>query len=924
LRIELLKSNSKLAIPHSQLQRVSVAMIDSRTGWSWRQVADAFLEFFKARDHTVVPSSSLIPAGDPTLLFTNAGMVQFKDVFLGREVRAYRRAATLQKCMRVQGKHNDLDNVGPSPWHHTFFQMLGNFSFGDYFKREAVAYAWELLTRVYGIDPHRLVITVHAADDEAARAWRAVGVPEARILRMGDATNFWMMADIGPCGPTSELHYDWGPERCSCGRPDCSVALDNGCLRWLEVWNLVFMQFDQQPGGARVPLPSPGIDTGMGLERIVAVLQGVGDDYRTDLFVPLMDRLQRMLGHTDRQRSEHLIPYRVMADHGRAMTFLMADGVIPGNEGRSYVLRMIMRRAMRFGRSAHVRRPFLAELAGAVIDEMTGVYPELAQQRSLIQSAARQEEERFGQTLSGGLRRLEELIAAARDASRTVLPGDEVFRLYDTFGFPVEMTRDVARERGLTIDEEGFARAMEAQRERARAAHAFGTSANDTRYTLLVRDGLRTEFIGYTRHAARGRITALLMDGERVSRAGEGRDVEVVLDRTPFYPEGGGQVGDTGRLETSSGVVEISDTRRPAGELIVHRGRVAHGTVRLGQAARAAIDWPRRWDIMRNHTATHLLHRALREVLGEHVRQAGSLVAPDRLRFDFVHFAALSGDERGAVERRVNEQVLADLRVRARWMGYEEALRDGAMALFGEKYGERVRVISIDGYSRELCGGTHLSHTSQIGLFKITAESGVASGVRRIEAVTGRGAYALLVALDETVRAASARVRAAPEELLDRLTRLVEREKDLERDLRAARMRGGAAGMPEAVDVDGIAFLITGIEAAQPDELRAEADRLRAALDRERRAGVAVVGSTTTGAVVVTRTTAVTPEIDAGRLARVLAAEYGGGGGGRPTLGQGGVKDPAGIADLVRRGRDPAFLREVIRRLGERPDDATS
>ncbi len=893
---------------------------DSRANWTWRAVADAFLEFFRARDHMVVPGSPLIPAGDPTLLFTNAGMVQFKDVFLGREQRGYRRAVTLQKCMRVQGKHNDLENVGPSPWHHTFFLMLGNFSFGDYFKGEAIAYAWELLTRGYGIDPQRLVATVHASDEDAAVAWRAVGVPDARVLRMGDATNFWMMADVGPCGPTSELHYDWGPDHCSCGRSDCGVALDNGCLRWLEVWNLVFMQFDQQPGGARVPLPRPGVDTGMGLERITSVLQGVPDDYRTDLFTPLMNRLQRILGHSDRQRTEHVLSYRVMADHGRAMTFLMADGVIPGNEGRSYVLRMIMRRAMRFGRSARVRRPFLAELAGAVVDEMEGVYPELARQRAFIQSAARQEEERFAQTLTGGMRRLEELIADAQAASRAVLSGEEVFRLYDTFGFPVEMTRDVARERGLTIDEKGFARAMEAQRERARAAHTFSVSADDSRYTLLLRDSVSSEFIGYARHTARGRITAMLVDGERVSQAAVDAEVEVVLDRTPFYPEGGGQVGDTGALTASSGVVEVADTRRPVGGLIVHRGRVAGGSVRVGQSVRAAIDSPRRWDIMRNHTATHLLHRALREVLGEHARQAGSLVAPDRLRFDFAHLAALSSEQRDAIQRRVNEQVLADLRVRARWTSYDEAIRLGAMALFGEKYGERVRVISIDGYSRELCGGTHLSHTSQVGLFKITAENSVAAGVRRIEAVTGRGAYALLVSLSETLRAASERARVAPEELLDRLTRLVEREKDLERELRAARARGpAAAGMPEPVEVDGIVFAFTAIEAAHPDELRAEADRLRAELDRQRRAGVVVVGSTVTGTVVVTRTTAVTPAIDAGRFARALAAEYGGSGGGRPTLGQGGVKDAAGISDLVQRGRDPEFLRMLVHRLRDGP-----
>src|SRR2546428_79563 len=633
----------------------------NQTHMNWRSVADAFLEFFRTRDHVVVPSSPLVPAGDPTLLFTNAGMVQFKDVFLGRERRAYTRAATLQKCMRVQGKHNDLDNVGPSPWHHTFFQMLGNFSFGEYFKPEAVAYAWELMTKGYGVDPPQLTITVHTTDQDAAAAWRAVGVPDSRILRLGDTTNFWMMADVGPCGPTSELHYDWGPQHCTCGRSDCSVALDNGCLRWLEIWNLVFMQFDQRADGTRLPLPKPGVDTGMGLERIASVLQDTHDDYRTDLFLPLMDRLQRILGHPDRQRAEHTVAYRVMADHGRAMTFLMADGIVPGNEGRSYVLRMIMRRAMRVGRSA------------------------------------------------GGL---------------------------------------------------------EAERERARAARSWGGGrGEDRRYAQVVRKGISTEFVGYTKHAARARIVAVLVDGDPVGEADTGAQVEVILDRTPFYAEGGGQVGDAGRVRASTGAVEVVDTQRPAGELIVHRGRVASGTIRAGQSVRAEVDVPRRWDIMRNHTATHLLHRALREVLGEHARQAGSLVAPDRLRFDFVHLAALTSEQRGAIERRVNEQILADLPVRAQWMSYEEATRLGAMALFGEKYGDRVRVISVGAYSRELCGGTHLSRTSQAGLFKITAESGVAAGVRRIEAVTGRGAYALLTRQESILNALSQELNAESEAL---------------------------------------------------------------------------------------------------------------------------------------------------------------
>lgn len=891
----------------------------SQPGRTWQRIAEQFLDYFRTREHTVVPSSSLVPAGDPTLLFTNAGMVQFKDVFLGREQRSYRRAATLQKCMRVQGKHNDLDNVGPSPWHHTFFQMLGNFSFGDYFKREAIAYAWDLLTREYALPPQRLVITVHTDDDEAEAAWRAVNVPASRILRMGDATNFWMMADVGPCGPTSELHYDWGPQACTCGRADCGVALDNGCARWLELWNLVFMQFDQQPGGTRVKLPRPGVDTGMGVERLTAVLQGVADDYRTDLFTPLLDRLQRILGQSDHEREKHSIPYRVMVDHGRAMTMLMADGVTPGNEGRSYVLRMIMRRAMRFGRSAGGRRRFLADLSGAVVDEMGDAYPELVRQRTFIQSAATQEEEQFTQTLTAGIERLEELIARAQKASSTVLSGEEVFRLYDTFGFPLEMTRDVARERGLIVDEEGFTRALAAQRELSRSAQKFGPRPDDRLYTQLVQGGLSSEFVGYAKYAARARILALLVDGGRVDQAADGAQVEVILDRTPFYPEGGGQAADTGRFTVPRGVVEITDTQRPVTGLIVHRGQVRGASVRVGQPVRAEIDIPRRQDIMRNHTATHLLHRALQDILGERARQAGSLVAPDRLRFDFAHATALSADQRAAVERQVNEHILADLPVRARWMGYQEALALGAMALFGEKYGERVRVITIGDYSKELCGGTHLSHTSQAGLFKITTEGSVAAGIRRIEAVTGRGTAALLERLDSALRAASEQLRAAPDDVPVRVRQLIERVDELDRELRATRTRtrASAEAVP-MVEVDGVTFAFAEVSATNPEELRAEADRLRTLLDQEHKVGAVVVGSPETGALVVTRTAA-SSSLDAGRLVRVLAAEYGGSGGGRPTLGQGGVAEASRIADLVRRGRDPAFLRSLLQRANASP-----
>ncbi len=860
----------------------------------WDTVAGRFLEFFRAHGHTIVPSSSLVPANDPTLLFTNAGMVQFKDVFLGLEVRAERRAASLQKVMRVQGKHNDLAIVGPSPRHHTFFLMLGNFSFGDYFKPEAIAYAWELMTRVYGIEPDRFTVTTFETDDESVAAWRSVGVPESRILRMGEKTNFWMMGDVGPCGPNSELHYDWGPEYCTCHRPDCSVALDNDCLRWLEVWNLVFMQYEQRADGARVPLPKPGVDTGMGLERITSVLQGVNDDYGTDLFVPIMDRLQSILGHSDAQRRVHNVAYRVLADHGRAMTFLIGDGVVPGNEGRSYVLRMIMRRAVRFAKAAGANRPILPELADAVIAQMGGAYPELERQRPFILKAVEGEEDRFTQTLVSGLARLEELIANVQRRGERTIPGEDVFRLYDTFGFPLEMTQDVVRERGVTIDTEGFEQAMAAQRARARGTQVFGAVESDRRYATLIAEGLSSEFLGYSKVRARGKILALLANGVNLDQATSGQEVEVVLDRTPFYAEGGGQVGDIGVLRSRSGVIAIRDTRRPATGIIVHVGQVTEGVIRKGQTVQAEVDRPRRWDIMRNHTATHLLHRALRETLGDHVRQAGSLVAPDRLRFDFVHLTPLTDDERVTIESRVNERIFDDLPVRARWMSYEEAVAQGAMALFGEKYGDRVRVISVDGYSRELCGGTHVVRTSQIGLFKVTDEGSVAAGVRRLEAVTGRGAYTFMRGQETTLRSLAAILRVVPTEVPDRVRKLAERVKALEREVDVAQASVGREDLDairaRAQDVEGIRVITGRVDGLTHEALRRIGDRLKDQTDRT----VVVVGSVREERVnlVAMVTRDLVGRVHAGELVKAVATIVGGTGGGRPEVAQAGGRDP--------------------------------
>ncbi|MGQ0570494.1 MAG: alanine--tRNA ligase [Armatimonadota bacterium] len=857
--------------------------------------AHRFLRFFEERGHTIVPSASLVPAGDPTLLFTNAGMVQFKDVFLGFERRSYVRATTLQRVLRVSGKHNDLETVGPSPRHHTLFFMLGNFSFGDYFKREAIAYAWEFVTRELAVPPERLIVTVLSGDDEALAHWRGLGVPDARLLQMGEKTNFWSMGDVGPCGPTSELHYDWGPARCTCKQPDCSVARDNDCQRWLEIWNLVFMQYDQAPDGTRTPLPKPGVDTGMGLERIAAVVQAASTNYETDLFAPIFARIQALLGHTDAQRREALVPYRVVADHGRAATFLIADGVTPGNEGRAYVLRMILRRAIRFGRRAGFREPFLSRIAGAVIDLFGGEFHDLVRRRAFILEIIESEEERFAQTLSGGLDRLAEVIAGSRARGESMIAGRDAFRLYDTYGFPVEMTRDVAAEAGLGVDEQGFRLAMEEQRERSRAAGVLPGDLGMTEAGGLA-DLPATTFVGYSRETSPATVLAIQRDGIRAGQAAEGEDIVLVLDRTPFYAEAGGQVGDTGTITARGLRVEITDTRRIAPGVTGHIGRVMKGRVVEGSRVRAAIDRERRAAIKRNHTATHLLHQALQEVLGEHAHQAGSLVAPDRLRFDFTHTGPLTPEEREAVERRMNAVVLAARPVRAETMSLDQARRLGAKALFGEKYGEQVRVVAVQGYSRELCGGTHLTNTGAIGLATITAEGSVASGIRRIEAVTGWQAYDRARANDHLIVELAALTRATPADLLDRVRRVSEGARKAEREPRADRVDGG--NVRAAVDVDGVRVVTARIDGATHEVLRAAGDRLRG----QRGGGVYLLAGALDDRVNLVAM--VTPDLldrglRADALVRAVAARLGGTGGGRGELAQAGGRDVSGLEQAL-------------------------
>ncbi|MBN1400722.1 MAG: alanine--tRNA ligase [Anaerolineae bacterium] len=858
-----------------------------------------FLAFFEQRGHTVVPSSSLIPANDPTLLFTNAGMVQFKEIYQGLETRSYSRAASSQKCMRVSGKHNDLDAVGPSPRHQTFFEMLGNFSFGDYFKAQAIEYAWAFLTREMGLPAERLYPTVYQEDDEAIRLWQKIaGLPAARITRLGKKDNFWEMGDTGPCGPCSEILYDRGAPACSCGSADCSPASE--CDRWLELWNLVFTQFDQQPDGSLVPLPNPNIDTGMGLERITAVVQGVDNNYDTDLFLPIMERTRALLGASEAAMRANLVPYRVIADHSRALAFLIADGILPGNEGRSYVLRMILRRAARYGKLLGFERPFLAEAVQAVIDSMGDHYTELRERQAFIREAITQEEERFLTTLTVGLSRLDELAQRLRASGSQQVPGEEAFRLYDTYGFPLELTRDAAHELGLAVDEMGFQEAMAQQRERARGAQRFAADAEGDAYRQFALP--KTVFLGYESLSARARVLAIVQDGQRLSLAEAGSVVDVVLDVTPFYAEAGGQVGDTGELRAESGRALVMDTVRPVPETVVHRVRVREGRLAVGASLEAVVDRERRLDIARNHTATHLLHRALRQVLGEHAAQAGSLVAPDRLRFDFAHLAPVSQAELKRVSEIVNAEIRANRSLSTRITSYEAAVQAGVVALFGEKYGDQVRVVQVEGFSAELCGGTHLHATGQIGAFIITSESSIGSGLRRIEALTGRGAEAYVYTrLDRLARIADL-VAARSGDEVERVETLLTETRELRRTVHELQQQVALARVDDLLDqaeeVKGVRVLASVVDAADVDTLRSMGDRFRDRLG----SAVVALGALVDGRpllIVALTQDLIGRGLSAGQIAKRAAAIMGGGGGGRPDFAQAGGKEAAALPQAL-------------------------
>ncbi|MGH8218302.1 MAG: alanine--tRNA ligase [Steroidobacteraceae bacterium] len=866
----------------------------ARGGPSAAEIRRAFLEFFRARGHAIVPSSPLIPGNDPTLLFTNAGMVQFKDVFLGKERRDYVRAASSQRCVRAGGKHNDLENVGYTARHLTFFEMLGNFSFGDYFKREAIRFAWDFITRELAIDPARLWVTVYREDDEAARIWlEEIGVPAARVVRLGDDSNFWSMGDTGPCGPCSEIFYDQGSE--VAGGPPGSP--DEEGDRYIEFWNLVFMQFDQSPDGALAPLPKPSVDTGMGLERIAAVMQGVHSVYEIDLFRRLIEAAARLAGTRDNGSAS----LRAIADHIRSCTFLIVDGVLPSNEGRGYVLRRIIRRAVRHGYQLGIRAAFFYKLVAVLDEEMGAAFPELTRSRAHAERVLQQEEERFAETLATGMALLEQAIGAA---SSPVIPGEVVFKLYDTYGFPADLMADIARERGLTIDQPGFEAAMEAQRARGRAASRFGV---DLRGGAEV--GARTLFQGYEALSAEAQVVVLLKDGAIVEALAAGERGEVVLDRTPFYAEAGGQVGDAGELAGPGVRFVVEDTRK-RGAAHAHLGVLAEGRIRVGDVLAANVDGARRRAIALNHTATHLLHAALRDRLGAHVQQRGSLVAPDRLRFDFSHYRALSAEELIDIERLVNAEVRRNAPAETHLMDYEQAVACGAMALFGEKYEQRVRVLKVGDFSMELCGGTHVERAGDIGLFKIISEGGVAAGVRRIEAVTGEAALHYVERSESLLREIEHLVRGSREEAPEKVRDALERIRQMEHDLRALKERlasgqGGdlAAG---AVDVRGVKVVARKIEGADTGALRAAVDRLKVRLG----SAVIVLASVEESSkvtLVAGVTADQTARIKAGELVSAIAAQIGGRGGGKADFAQGGGANPealdaalGGVAELVR------------------------
>ena len=855
------------------------------------EIREKFLNFFKSRGHTVVRSSPLVPANDPTLMLTNAGMVQFKDVFLGLDKRPYTRATSVQRCVRAGGKHNDLENVGYTARHHTFFEMLGNFSFGDYFKRDAIHFAWELLTTVYGLPPEKLWATVYQEDDEAYDIWaNEIGLPKERIVRIGDnkgaryaSDNFWQMADTGPCGPCSEIFYDHGPD--VAGGPPGSPDEDGD--RYIEIWNLVFMQFNRDEQGNMTPLPRPCVDTGMGLERLAAVLQHVHSNYDIDLFQNLIRAAARETGTTDLTDNS----LKVIADHIRASAFMIVDGLIPGSDGHGYVLRRIIRRALRHGYKLGQTKPFFYKLVDDLVKEMGAAYPELTEAADNVKRVLRHEEERFGETLDNGMKILE----AALAGGTKVLDGETAFTLYDTYGFPLDLTADICRERAISVDEKGFDAAMEKQRATARASGKFKMA------TVLDYDGEKTRFVGYEKLDDTGTVVALYRDGVPVERLEAGQSGVVVLDTTPFYAESGGQVGDRGILRSGDAQFDVADTQKIKADVSGHHGIVTRGAVALGDKLEAHVDMQRRAQTMRNHSVTHLMHKALRQVLGSHVAQRGSLVDPDKTRFDFSHNAPVTDDEIRQVEEIVNREIVANTPTQAQQMSYDEAIAHGATALFGEKYGDVVRVLDI-GFSCELCGGTHVARTGDIGFFKIVSEGGVAAGIRRIEAVTGLGAMRWVQDMARRLDEAAVALKTQPDGLVDRVVQLQDQMKGLDRELSTLKAKMASSQGDDlagkAVDAGGVKVLASLIEGADVPGLRNTMDKLK---DKLKTAAI-VLATVKDGKVslIAGVTQDMTSKLKAGELVNHVARQVGGKGGGRPDMAQAGGSDPSGLHEALK------------------------
>jgi alanyl-tRNA synthetase len=849
-----------------------------------------FLEYFKKHNHQQVRSSSLVPQDDPTLLFVNAGMVQFKRVFTGDEKREYNRAVTSQKCVRAGGKHNDLENVGYTARHHTFFEMLGNFSFGDYFKDQAIEMGWDLLTNGYGFDKEKLHVSVYLDDDEAYNIWRdKIGIPENRISRLGEADNFWSMGDTGPCGPCSEIHIDRG-EGFGCGGKDCAVGCD--CDRWLELWNLVFMQFEKAEDGSMTPLPKPSIDTGLGLERVISVLQNVPTNYDTDLFIPIMEKVGQLSGRKRNESGLVEVAMKVIADHSRATAFLICDGVLPANEGRGYVLRRIMRRAIRYGRSIGLVKPFLHETVQTVFQIMDEAYPELKESAAFIINVVKNEEEKFLETLGTGMKLLEATIEDTRKQGKSNIPGAVIFKLYDTFGFPVDIIADHVKEMEIDLDMEGFDAAMAQQKERSRSTKKFAGVGEA--YKPLTSNGVKTVFAGYDALEVESHVLILVQDDKELETAKKGDEIEVVTAQTVFYAESGGQSGDAGVFENENCVIKIQDTVADPSGLSIHKGIVVSGTCEKGDVFTLKVDPVKRRATAVNHTATHILHASLRKVLGDHVKQSGSLVTDTRLRFDFTHFSAIGSDELLAVENEVNERIRENHGVTTREMDMDEAVRDGATALFEEKYGDVVRVVSQGEFSRELCGGTHTRFTGDIGLFRILSEGGIASGVRRIEAATGQLALDRVHSDQAAMEALASLVKVNRETVVSRVDALLQEKKALEKELISIKAKFASKSVntieADIREINGIKVLAKRVEIENPSQLRDLADKFKTKL----RSGVLLLGAESNGKVLLISvvTDDLTQQFKAGNIVKIAAKIVGGGGGGRPDMAQAGGTKP--------------------------------